>query len=185
MGNRLSKLVTKTGDDGTTGISGNIRVNKDSARIEAIGTVDELNAQLGVVLATGISDDLAVPLNEIQQILFNLGGELAMPDYTLVTDQHLQQIETWVEHFNAQLPPLKEFILPKGSMSTATCHVARTVCRRAERRLVTLSREEVINSNLKIYLNRLSDLLFVYCRLLAKNDGATEEMWQSKRMSDK
>jgi len=181
MGNRLSKLVTKTGDDGTTGISGNIRVDKDSVRIEAIGTVDELNAQLGMVLACNIPEELAVPINDIQQILFNLGGELAMPEYTLVEDKHVSQIEEWVESFNEQLPPLKEFILPRGSMATASCHVARTVCRRAERRLVTLSRAESINPNLKVYLNRLSDLLFVFCRLMAKNDGAKEEMWQSRR----
>jgi cob(I)alamin adenosyltransferase len=181
MGNRLSKLVTKTGDKGTTGISGNIRVNKDCHRIEAIGTVDELNACIGMTLSQPIQQPIAETLNEIQQILFNLGGELAMPDYSLVTDEHVTQIETWVDDFNESLPPLKEFILPKGSLATTSCHLARTVCRRAERRLVTLAREEDISTNLPIYLNRLSDLLFVFCRMIAKDDNHEEIMWKSKR----
>ena len=184
MGNRLSKLVTKTGDDGTTGISGNIRLDKDSDRIEAIGTVDELNSAIGMILANPVDDGIRSALAEVQQVLFNLGGELAMPECNLVEDKHIQQVETWVDSFNEQLPALKEFILPKGSMATTCCHLARTICRRAERRLVTLSREDNINGQLKIYLNRLSDLLFVFCRLIAKDDGEQEKMWQSKRIKE-
>jgi cob(I)alamin adenosyltransferase len=181
MGNRLSKLITKTGDKGKTGISGNIRVNKDCHRIEAIGTVDELNACIGMTLSQEVDQPISEALDQVQQVLFNLGGELAMPDYSLVTNEHIKQIEDWVDDFNETLPPLKEFILPKGSLATTSCHLARTVCRRAERRLVTLAREEDISANLPIYLNRLSDLLFVFCRMIAKSDNNEEIMWKSKR----
>ncbi|WP_196140973.1 cob(I)yrinic acid a,c-diamide adenosyltransferase [Aliikangiella sp. G2MR2-5] len=184
MGNRLSKLATKTGDDGTTGISGNKRLNKDSARIEAIGAVDELNASIGMVTSQSIREDMAKCLNVIQHRLFDLGGELAMPDYQLIKPEHIIDLDNWLDQFNQELPPLKEFVLPKGSFATTCCHMARTICRRAERRLVTLSREDSINSEVQVYLNRLSDLLFVFCRLLSKGDGS-EEMWQSKRTSDK
>lgn len=181
MGNRLSKLATKTGDDGTTGISGNTRLPKDAARIEAIGAVDELNATIGMVNSQEIPTNIADSLNEIQHRLFDLGGELAMPDYQLVKEEHLTQLEEWLEEFNAKLPPLKEFVLPKGSLATTSCHLARTVCRRAERRLVTLSREEQISDLSRVYLNRLSDLLFVFCRLLSKEENSQEEMWNSRR----
>ncbi|MDH5433805.1 MAG: cob(I)yrinic acid a,c-diamide adenosyltransferase [Gammaproteobacteria bacterium] len=185
MGNRLSKLVTKTGDDGTTGIGGNVRMAKDSARIEAIGTVDELNAAIGMVLSQNIESSLIDPLTEIQHRLFDLGGELAMPELTLINSEHVNQLESWLESFNSQLPPLKEFILPKGSLATTTCHLARTICRRAERRIITLAREESINGSLQVYLNRLSDLLFVFARLLSKHEGLGEAMWQSKRQQNK
>jgi len=185
MGNRLSKLATKTGDDGTTGISGNIRMPKDSHRIEAIGTVDELNAAIGMILSQAISDEINQALSEIQHRLFDLGGELSMPDYQLIKQEHIEQLETWLDKFNQQLPPLKEFVLPKGDLATTSCHLARTICRRAERRLVTLSGDEEINPSTGIYLNRLSDLLFVFCRLLARVDNDNEEMWQSKRTNNK
>lgn len=200
MGNRLSKLATKTGDDGTTGIGGNQRLDKDSARIEAIGTVDELNASIGMVLShlpeVKVNDESAdIPigsgvntttkivnvLSDIQHRLFDLGGELAMPGYVLVEEHHLNQLDEWLEAFNAMLPPLKEFVLPKGSIATTCSHLARTICRRAERRVITLSKTDDINLFGCIYLNRLSDLLFVFCRLLGRENQGEEEMWQSKR----
>jgi cob(I)alamin adenosyltransferase len=182
MGNRLSKLATKTGDDGTTGIASNKRMPKDSARIEAIGTVDELNACLGMTCSQLTNKDIAAVLVEIQHRLFDLGGELAMPDYQLVKAQHIEQLDQWLAQFNDMLPPLKEFVLPKGDLATTSCHLARTVCRRAERRVVTLGREESINPLTRIYLNRLSDLLFVFCRMLARSNNQTEEMWHSQRL---
>ena len=182
MGNRLSKLATKTGDDGTTGIASNQRLAKDSARIEAIGTVDELNASIGMVCSQPISKSIAEVLTEIQHRLFDLGGELAMPDYQLVEEKHIEQLDQWLDQFNELLPPLKEFVLPKGDLATTSCHLARTICRRAERRVVTLGREDAINQRARIYLNRLSDLLFVFCRLLARADNKIEEMWRSQRL---
>ncbi|MCO7226403.1 cob(I)yrinic acid a,c-diamide adenosyltransferase [Pleionea sp. CnH1-48] len=184
MGNRLSKLVTKTGDDGTTGIGQNQRVAKDSLRIEAIGTVDELNSAIGMVTSQTLPDNIREKLDKIQHILFNLGGELAMPEYVLVKEEDVSTLESWLAELNDTLPPLKEFILPKGDMATTCCHLARTICRRAERRMVSLGREESINESGKIYLNRLSDFLFVCCRILAKSSDITEEMWQSKRTQD-
>jgi cob(I)alamin adenosyltransferase len=181
LGNRLSKLVTKTGDDGTTGISNNKRLAKDSERIEAIGTIDELNSSIGMVLSQPIDDDIANVLNQVQHRLFDMGGELAMPEYELVKQEHLQALDKYLVDFNDKLPPLKEFILPKGNLATACCHMARTICRRAERRMVTLARQERINETAQVYLNRLSDLLFVFCRMLAKSSEQSEEMWNSQR----
>ena len=183
MGNRLSKLATKTGDDGTTGIGSNQRLDKDSNRIEAIGTVDELNAAIGMVASQPLSQEIAGSLNEIQHRLFDLGGELAMPGCSLISEEHVAQLDSWLAHFNQQLPPLKEFVLPKGDLATTSCHLARTICRRAERRLLTLTKEDSGTGVSGIYLNRLSDLLFVFCRLLARNQGESEEMWQSRRVS--
>ncbi|MET1256216.1 cob(I)yrinic acid a,c-diamide adenosyltransferase [Aliikangiella maris] len=182
MGNRLSKLATKTGDDGTTGIGNNERLTKDSARIEAIGTIDELNAAIGMTSSQLTDEKLQAAINEIQHRLFDLGGELAMPGYTLVKEEHLKQLDEWLDDFNEQLPPLKEFVLPKGNLATTACHMARTICRRAERRVVTLTHTDEINPLSQKYLNRLSDLLFVFCRLLARADHQTEEMWQSRRL---
>ena len=182
MGNRLSKLATKTGDDGTTGIGTNQRMPKDSARIEAIGCVDELNSAIGMTCSQSIDESVGEVLTEIQHRLFDLGGELAMPGFTLIEEKHIQSLDDWLDDFNGQLPPLKEFVLPKGSLATTSCHLARTICRRAERRVVTLARDEEINDNVRIYLNRLSDLLFVFCRLLARNEKSDEVMWQSKRI---
>ena len=183
MGNRLSKLATKTGDDGTTGISGNIRMPKDSDRIEAIGTVDELNSAIGMTLSQEIPNEINLALSDIQHRLFDLGGELSMPELSLIKDEHIDQLDQWLDEFNQQLPPLKEFVLPKGNLATTTCHLARTICRRAERRLVSLARSEDVNPSAGIYLNRLSDLLFVFCRLLARVDSESEEMWQSRKNS--
>jgi cob(I)alamin adenosyltransferase len=183
MGNRLSKLVTRTGDGGTTGLGDGSRVSKDALRIEAIGAVDELNSSLGVVAATpALPPDIGHCLLRIQHDLFDLGGELAVPGHTMVTDAHVARIEADVERFNARLPPLKEFILPGGGMTAAHCHLARTIARRAERRCWTLSHAEPLGEAVCVYLNRLSDLLFVLARLLARHEHGSEVLWDRSRL---
>jgi cob(I)alamin adenosyltransferase len=182
MGNRLSKIVTRTGDDGTTGLGDGSRVAKDSPRVEAVGCIDELNSCIGVVLALPqIPADIGHCLLRVQHDLFDLGGELAVPGYTMVADTHIQKVEADVEHFNLSLPPLKEFILPGGGLAAAHCHVARTVARRAERRCWTLSKVETVSPLALVYLNRLSDLLFVLCRALARKSHGSEILWNRKR----
>ncbi len=181
MGNRLSKLVTRTGDDGTTGISGNQRLPKDSERIEAIGAIDELNSTIGMVLSQPIPSDIREVLSQVQHKLFDMGGELAMPECHLIEKKHLHELDSYLTTFNDRLPPLKEFVLPKGDLATTSCHLARTICRRAERRVVTLARSDEINSTVQIYLNRLSDLLFVFCRVLTRSGEQPEEMWNFER----
>ncbi len=180
MGHRLSKIYTRTGDDGTTGLGDGVRVAKDSLRVEAIGCVDELNSQIGVILAHPISEDIHHCLTAVQHDLFNLGGELCLPDYTMMTAGHTTQLESWLDEFNARLPALKEFILPGGSPAAAHCHVARAICRRAERRVTTLKREERIGNAVLTYLNRLSDLLFVLARILCRQACGQEVLWQPK-----
>ena len=183
MGNRLSKIVTRTGDDGTTGLGDGSRVPKDSPRIEAIGTVDELNSSIGLVAASPqLADDVARCLLRIQHDLFDLGGELAVPGHTMVTDAHIARVEADVELFNATLPPLKEFILPGGGIAAAHCHLARTIARRAERCCWTLSRSEPVSEAVRIYLNRLSDLLFVLARVLARQAQGREVLWDRARL---
>jgi cob(I)alamin adenosyltransferase len=183
MGNRLSRIVTRTGDDGSTGLADGQRVRKDDARIEAFGTVDELNSVLGMLLATGpLPEGMAPLLHEVQHDLFDLGGELALPGTELITVAHIERLEQAVEHWNAPLPPLKEFILPGGGMAAATCHLARTVCRRAERRGWALAREGSVPPHALRYLNRLSDLLFVLARVLARAQGG-EVTWRRERGS--
>ena len=177
MGHRLSKIYTRTGDDGTTGLGDGRRTDKDSLRVEAIGTVDELNSLIGLVLAETVPDRVRDCLTRVQNELFDLGGELCLPDQTLLSGDCVTRLEKNLDAFNDALPPLKEFILPGGDRAAATCHVARSVCRRAERRLVTLSREERVNEVALRYLNRLSDLLFVIARVLARRDGSDEVMW--------
>lgn len=177
MGNRLSKIYTRTGDDGTTGLGDGSRVDKDSLRVETFGTVDELNSVIGLVLASGINDAVRNCLTRTQHELFDLGGELCMPGYTLIPGTCVDQLETDLDHFNADLPPLKDFILPGGSEPAARCHLARTVCRRAERLMVSLAKIEDTNEVSLRYLNRLSDLLFVIARLLARADGGAEVLW--------
>ena len=177
MGNRLSKIYTRTGDDGTTGLGDGARVDKDSLRVETFGTVDELNSLVGLVLASGMSDDARACLTRTQHELFDLGGELCMPGYTLVPASCIDQLETDLDCFNKDLPPLKDFILPGGSESAARCHLARTVCRRAERLMVSLAKVEDINEVSMRYLNRLSDLLFVLARVLARENGGAEVIW--------
>lgn len=182
MGNRLTKLYTKTGDDGTTGLGDGSRTTKDSARIEAVGTIDELNSWIGLLLAElPVDEQLIEPLTDIQHRLFDLGGELAVPGFQLIQAEMVSDLEALCDQLNEELPPLKEFILPGGSKSAGLCHMARSVARRAERIIVTLSKEETVGDDLKRYINRLSDVLFVMARQLARRDGGQEVFWKSKR----
>ena len=177
MGNRLSKIYTRTGDKGTTGLGDGSRVDKDDLRVETYGTVDELNSSVGMVLTSELPDEVRTCLERIQHELFDLGGELCMPGYTLIPDTYVAGLESDLDAFNADLPPLKDFILPGGSESAARCHLARTVARRAERRAISLAREASVNEASIRYLNRLSDLLFVIARVLARHDGGAEVLW--------
>mgnify|MGYP003324856508 FL=1 len=182
MGNRLTKLYTKTGDDGTTGLGDGSRTTKDSARIEAVGTIDELNSWVGLLLAElPANESLIEPLTNIQHRLFDLGGELAVPGFQLIQSEMVSDLETLCDQLNEELPPLKEFILPGGSKSAGLCHMARAVARRAERIIVTLSTEETVGDDLRRYINRLSDVLFVMARQLARREGGQEVFWKSKR----
>lgn len=182
MGNRLSKIVTRTGDDGSTGLADGARVRKESARIEACGTVDELNSALGLLLACeGLPSPIAAQLLEIQHDLFDLGGELAIPGSVVIHAQQVAGLEALVESWNAELPPLREFVLPGGGVAAATCHLARAICRRAERRCWALSRVEPLGPQGLRYLNRLSDLLFVLARVLARRATGSEVMWRRDR----
>jgi len=181
MGNRLSKIYTKTGDDGTTGLGDGTRVAKDSARVAAYGTVDELNSSIGIVLAQEIPAPIREALTQIQHDLFDLGGELCIPGMAMVHETDVERLEQTLDGFNADLPPLKDFILPGGGMAAACCHLARTVCRRAEREVVTLARSETVRPEAVRYLNRLSDLLFVLSRVLARASGHGEVLWQHER----
>jgi cob(I)alamin adenosyltransferase len=183
MGHRLSKIVTRTGDAGTTGLGDGSRVAKDAPRIEAIGTVDELNSILGMLLAEALPDGVAAVLTGVQHDLFDLGGELSIPGHAAVTDEHVTRLEHAVEIFNADLEPLKEFVLPGGTRAAAIAHVARTVCRRAERALITLARSEDIGMPARKYLNRLSDLLFVLARALNRGAGHADVLWRHDRAS--
>ncbi len=177
MGNRLSKIYTRTGDKGTTGLGDGSRVDKDNLRVEAFGTVDELNSTVGLVLAANLPVNVQTILNRVQHELFDLGGELCVPGTTLIPGHYVEGIEADLDLLNADLPPLKDFILPGGSESAARCHLARTVCRRAERRVITLARDEDVNPVTIRYLNRLSDFLFVAARVLARADGGSEVLW--------
>ncbi len=181
MGNRLSKIYTRTGDQGSTGLGDGRRVAKDDMRIEVIGAVDELNSALGLLLTEVLPAAVRTCLTAVQHTLFDLGGEMSMPGHTVLAADHTQQLEQALDGFNADLPPLKEFILPGGNAAAASCHLARAICRRAERRTLTLARAETVNPAVLIYLNRLSDLLFVIARVLARVDGGTEVLWQSRR----
>ncbi|PCH84995.1 MAG: ATP:cob(I)alamin adenosyltransferase [Piscirickettsiaceae bacterium] len=181
MGHRLSKIYTRTGDSGTTGLGDGSRVEKDSLRVEAYGTVDELNSQIGLVIAFGVDDKIANQLLDIQHDLFDLGSELCVPGYSAIDEANIDTLENILDAHNTDLPALKEFILPGGNLAAASCHVARTVCRRAERIAVSLAREEKINPPVVKYLNRLSDLLFVMCRVLARQDGRSEVLWDKNR----
>jgi len=181
VGNRLSKIYTKTGDDGTTGLGDGTRVRKDSARVAAYGTVDEVNSAIGVVLAQNVGADVREILTQVQHDLFDLGGELCIPGMAMIHDTDIDRLETVLDRFNADLPALKDFILPGGGMAAATCHLARTVCRRAEREVVTLADAEKVRPEAIRYLNRLSDLLFVLARVLARASGHGEVLWQHER----
>jgi len=182
MGNRLSKIYTRTGDDGTTGLGDGTRVPKDGERVEAYGTVDELNSTIGVLLAVpGLPEKVTGCLLEIQHELFDMGGELCIPGHTVIKEEQVARLENVLDEFNDTLPPLKEFILPGGGPAAAACHVARTVARRAERRVLTLSRVESVSPEVVKYLNRLSDLLFVLARVLARHEQGTEVLWRHDR----
>ena len=181
MGNRLSKIYTRTGDDGSTGLGDGSRTGKDSARVNAYGTVDEANSSIGVVLATPVPDEIRVLLTRVQHQLFDLGGELCIPGHAAITGQDVDALEQQLDHFNEHLPPLKDFILPAGGEAAARCHLARTIVRRAERETVTLARHDAVRPEAIRYLNRLSDLLFVLARVLARADGQGEVLWQHDR----
>lgn len=187
MGNRLSKIYTRTGDKGETGLSGNRRVSKDHPRIEAIGEVDSLNSQLGLLLAQLTEQHGACPgLGEVSEVLapcqhrlFDLGGELSMPEYQVLEEGEVQRLEAAIDLWNEELGPLKNFILPGGSALVAQAHVCRSAARSAERRAQTLNAEEALRGELLAYLNRLSDLLFVAARLIARRQGVDEVLWQA------
>jgi cob(I)alamin adenosyltransferase len=177
MGNRLSKIYTRTGDKGTTGLGDGSRVDKDSLRVEAYGTVDELNSAVGWVLATDLPNKVWKSLLHIQHELFDIGGELCTPGTALIPERYVKRLEEDLDKFNEDLPPLKDFILPGGTEAAARCHLARTIARRAERRVVSLAHNEAVNEVTIQYLNRLSDLFFVLARVLARRAGGSEVLW--------
>jgi cob(I)alamin adenosyltransferase len=181
MGHRLSKITTRTGDAGDTGLADGSRVAKDSPRITALGEVDELNSALGVLLAETLPADVRAALLDIQHDLFDLGGELAIPGQALLAEAHVGRLEQLTERFNADLAPLKEFILPGGSRPAALAHLARTICRRAERAVVALARTDAVTKAARVYLNRLSDLLFVLGRTLNRAAGGADVLWRRDR----
>lgn len=182
MGNRLSKIYTRTGDDGTTGLGDGSRVAKDSVRVEAYGTVDEANSAIGLVLAAQfLPDEVRACLTEVQHDLFELGGELCIPGHTAVSQEFIDRLEADLDKFNEDLPMLKEFILPGGGPAAAACHLARTIVRRAERRVGTLAGVEAIRPETGKYLNRLSDLIFVIARVLARVESGQEVLWNRTR----
>lgn len=181
MGNRLSRIYTKTGDDGTTGLGDGSRVAKDSARVAAYGTVDEANSCIGLVLAAELPDNVRSLLVSVQHQLFDLGGELCIPGHAAIFDVDVERLEQQLDAFNEPLPALKDFILPGGGEAAARCHIARTVVRRAERETVTLSRHDAVRPEAIRYLNRLSDLLFVVSRVLARASGHGEVLWNHER----
>lgn len=178
MGHRLTKIYTRTGDDGTTGLGDGSRTNKDSLRIEAIGAVDELNNAVGVALTQSLPPEVRDVLRAVQHRLFDLGGELSVPGYHLISPRHVEALEAELDELNQALKPLKEFIVPGGSKGAAWCHQARGVCRRAERRVVALAREETISEHGQHYLNRLSDYLFVAARYINQAAGVEDVLWQ-------
>lgn len=179
MGHRLSKIYTRTGDDGTTGLGDGSRTPKESARVEAYGTVDETNSVVGMILAVPkLPKAVVACLTEVQHDLFDLGGELCIPGHRAITAEFVTRLETTLDAFNEKLPPLKEFILPGGGPATAACHLARTVCRRAEREVLALSRVEPVGEWTLRYLNRLSDLFFVLGRWAGKRAGEKEYLWE-------
>lgn len=181
MGHRLTRIYTRTGDAGTTGLGDGSRVAKDSLRIEAIGAVDELNSAVGVLLTETLAPAVRECLIDVQHDLFDLGGELSIPGHVAIGDGHVARLETLLDGFNADLPALKEFILPGGSRAAAFCHLARTACRRAERRVVSMAAAEQTAPPLQRYLNRLSDLLFVLCRVVNRDAGIADVYWQKGR----
>jgi len=182
MGKRLSKIYTRTGDDGTTGLGDGSRVAKDSLRVDAFGTVDEANSAIGMVLASAsVPQNVRNILTEVQHDLFELGGELCIPDHSAVSEDFIKRLENELDGLNAGLPSLQEFILPGGGEAAAACHLARTIVRRAERVTTTLAAEESVRPEALKYLNRLSDLLFVVARILARAESGQEVLWDRQR----
>lgn len=183
MGNRLTQIATRTGDNGTTGLGDNTRVSKNSLRVHAMGDVDELNSHIGVLLCEEMPGDVRTLLVEIQHQLFNLGGELSIPGFELLKIEAVAVLDEALERYNAQLPRLQEFILPAGTRAASLAHVCRTVARRSERAVVALGNEEAIKDTPRQYLNRLSDLMFVLSRVLNRLNGGDDVYWKSERMS--
>lgn len=182
MGYRLSKIYTRKGDTGTTSLDGKTRIHKTSLQIETIGTIDEVNSALGMVLANDIlTFDVQACLTRIQHDLFDMGGELCPPHHLAITPEKITYLEEMIDKWNETLPPLKEFILPGGNQKSATCHLARAICRRAERCAFALNEEETINPDILKYLNRLSDVLFVAARVLASEDHTEEVLWDHEK----
>lgn len=181
MGKRLTRIYTRTGDDGTTGLADGSRVAKDAPRLEAIGEVDELNCAVGVLLAGTLPPQMRLTLSAVQHDLFDLGGELSVPGHDIIGASHIARLERELDTLNAELPPLEDFILPGGARESAAAHLARAVCRRAERKLVSLARIETVSPLLLQYLNRLSDLLFVAARALNRYVGVADVLWEQGR----
>lgn len=181
MGHRLTKITTRTGDQGTTGLGDGSRVAKTDPRIAAIGDVDECNSAIGVLLTCELPAEVRAMLVSIQHRLFDLGGELSIPGWSAITETHVAQLETFTQTLNSELPPLKDFILPGGSVAAAHCHLARTIARRAERSVWSLAETQTVNEPVRRYLNRLSDLLFVMCRALNKHAGVPDVLWEKGR----
>jgi cob(I)alamin adenosyltransferase len=178
MGNRLTKIYTRTGDDGSTGLGDGSRTGKESPRVEAMGEADELNSVIGLLLTEHMPDNLAATLTDIQHDLFDLGGELCIPGHALLKMERVAWLESILDGLNDPLPPLKEFILPGGTRKAALCHLARTVCRRAERRVIALKRDEAVSDTVVQYLNRLSDLLFVLARTFNRIENRSDVLWK-------
>ena len=183
MGKRLTQIATRTGDNGTTGLGDNTRVSKDSLRVHAMGDVDELNSQIGVLLCEHMPDEVRALLVEIQHQLFNLGGELSIPGFELLKAEALLALDQALEHYNSELPKLQEFILPAGNRAASQAHVCRTVARRAERAVVALGAAEAVKETPRQYLNRLSDLMFVLARVLNRMNGGDDVYWKSERLA--
>ena len=183
MGNRLSQIATRTGDDGTTGLGDGARVPKSSPRVHAMGDVDELNSHIGLLLCEDVPTDIRELLNEIQHQLFNLGGELSIPGFQLLKEEAVIHLDEALAHYNENLPRLQEFILPAGNRAASQAHICRTVARRAERLVVALAAVETIHAAPRHYLNRLSDLMFVLSRVLNRMDGGDDVYWKSERMA--
>ncbi|HEY5292537.1 MAG TPA: cob(I)yrinic acid a,c-diamide adenosyltransferase [Burkholderiales bacterium] len=185
MGHRLTKIYTRTGDAGETGLGDGSRVPKDSRRVHALGEVDELNSAIGLLLAEELPGGVRAALAGIQHDLFDLGGEVCIPGHTSMSERQVTRLEALLDDYNRDLPPLKEFILPGGTRAASLAHLARTVCRRAERALVSLARTEPVGTTARKYLNRLSDLLFVLGRVLNRAGGGSDVLWQREATSEK
>jgi cob(I)alamin adenosyltransferase len=185
MGHRLTKIYTRTGDAGETGLGDGSRVPKDSRRVRALGDVDELNSAIGLLLAEKLPAGVRLALGGIQHDLFDLGGEVCIPGHASMNESQVSRLEVLLDEYNSDLPPLKEFILPGGTRAASLAHLSRTVCRRAERSLVSLARDEPVGTTARIYLNRLSDLLFVLGRVLNRAGGGSDVLWQRKQTSEK